>query len=433
MIGRTTLLTSCAALLFLTAGCGSGKAPDFPLENEGGAPADQNIGERLFVETRFAEYFAANSTNVNAALAAGDPVVTQVPNAYTGPMPGPFAGESINCRSCHFVVEFQGVAGAGNRTYADFTTRSPLPLPMNGFTNTPRNAMQMVGSLQSHAGPTFLHFDGQFTTPEDLVKSTFTGRNFGWGAAQTQQAIAHIAAVIRGDDGNNVPAQEYGCNLSYATIFLGTDSSIPADCQLPPQERIDVTTASDDAIVNEVSTLVAQYMYGLLFKQDQYGRYYASPYDVFLRINHLPVQPVAGQTIAQYDQELYAAVVALRNPVWVDGSYGAFQYHAQPFQFGATGLAGLEIFLKSAVGATNDSQHARNCAACHTPPNFTDFGFHNTVCLREEYDAANGPGAFMALSILTLAQRSQNYNAYLPVTSNHPNATEAFLSSCCPG
>jgi cytochrome c peroxidase len=418
------------ALLFGLAalsGCGSGKAPNFPLENEGGAPAEQNIGERLFVDTRFAEYFAVNSpADVNAPLATGDPVVQQVQNAYTGPMPGPFAGQSINCRSCHFVVEFQGVPGAGNRTYADFTTRSPLPLPMNGFTTTPRNSMQMVGSLQPHDGPQFLHFDGQFATPEDLVKSTLTGRNFGWGPTQGQQAIAHIAAVIRGDDGDNTPAAEYGCNLTYAKILLGTDPTIPTDCKLPAQYRLDVSTATDDQIVDDLSAMIAQYMYGLLFKQDQFGRYYASPYDVFLRINHLPVQPAAGQTVAEYDQSLYAQVVALSNPVWVDGSYGSFQYHAQPFQFGATELAGLKIFLKSASGAVDGSQHAGNCAACHTPPNFTDFRFHNTGVSQEEYDAANGAGAFLALAIPNLAQRSQNYNAYLPVTAAHPAATESF-------
>ncbi|HTZ98805.1 MAG TPA: hypothetical protein VMB02_00645, partial [Candidatus Aquilonibacter sp.] len=42
-------------------GCSSGAAPP-PLTEVEGAPADQNIGERLFVETRFAEYFAANMT-----------------------------------------------------------------------------------------------------------------------------------------------------------------------------------------------------------------------------------------------------------------------------------------------------------------------------------------------------------------------------------
>ncbi len=138
---------SIVACIFFIASCGSGQAPPTRLEDEGGAPADQNIGERLFVETRFAEYFAANMSGANAPLAVGDPVVGQVQNVNGGPMPGPFAGQSVNCRSCHFVVEFQGVPNAGNRTYADFTDHSTLPLPMNGFTHTQRNAMQMVNSL----------------------------------------------------------------------------------------------------------------------------------------------------------------------------------------------------------------------------------------------------------------------------------------------
>lgn len=374
---RTLTIAATLATSAFVAGCGSSQAPNFPQEKEG-APAEQNIGERLFVDTRFAEYFAANSTDVNATLTTGDPVVTQVQSVYSGPMPGPFAGQSINCRSCHFVVEFQGVPAAGNRTYADFTSRSPLPLPMNGFTTTPRDAMQMVGSLQPHDGPTFLHFDGEFTTPEDLVKTTLIGRNFGWGATQSQQAIAHIAAVIRGDNGNNTPAAEYGCNLSYAKILLGADPSIPTDCKLPAQYRLDVTSATDDQIVDDVSSMIAQYMYGLLFNQDDFGRYYASPYDVFLRLNHLPVQPAAGETDVQYSQRLYTEVGALSNPIWVDGTYGSFQYHAQPFAFGATELAGLKIFLKASAGATDGSQHAGNCVACHTPPNFSDFRFHNT-------------------------------------------------------
>jgi cytochrome c peroxidase len=86
----------------------------------------------------------------------------------------------------------------------------------------------------------------------------------------------------------------------------------------------------------------------------------------------------------------------------------------------------LKIFLKAASGAVDGSQHAGNCAACHTPPNFTDFGFHNTGVAQEEYDLANGQGAFMALSVPSLSLRSQNYDAYLPVTQTHPNATESF-------
>jgi hypothetical protein len=386
----------------------------------------------MFVDTRFAEYFAANMTDVNAPLAVGDPVVAtvQTPN---GPLAGPFVGQSINCRSCHFVVEMQGVPGAGNRTYADFTDHSPIPRMLTGFTATPRNSMHMVGSMQSHEGPSFLHFDGEFTDPADLAKSTLTGRNFGWAPDQYQQAIAHIANVIRNDNGKNDPATEFGCGFSYAAIFLGTDPTIPVDCHLPPAYRLDVTSASDEQIVEDMAQMLGQYLDGLLFQQDENGRYIGSPYDVFLRINHLPVQPIAGQTLAQYNQKLLVQLQNLNNPVFVDGTYGSFKYHAQPFAFGALELAGLKIFLKVAVNATDGSQHAGNCAACHVAPNFTDFTFHNTGVTQAEYDAANGVGAFAALVVPNQADRIANFNQYMPASASHPNAIESFRHTAVPG
>jgi cytochrome c peroxidase len=406
------------------AGCGSSEAPNFPAEDDA-TPASDSIGEALFLDTRFAEYFAAHMTGVNDPLSVGDPVVNQV-ETPNGPLPGPFAGQSINCRSCHFVTEFEGVPNAGNRTYSDFTTRSPIPLPMNGFDHTPRNAMQMVGTLQPHTGPVFLHFDGEFTATTDLIESTMTGRNFGWGPTQYQQALAHIAQVIREDNGSGQLAADRLDGLPYSVIFLGTDPRITSDIQLPAAQRLNVQTASEQQILDEMAMCISQYMKDLRFQHDEYGRYIGSPYDVFLRVNHLPVQPRAGQSIASYNQELYGLVVALNNPIYVTDAAGSFKYHPQPFQFGATELAGLRIFLKTAQNATDGSQHAGNCAACHTAPDFTDFNFHTTGVSQDEYDSAHGTGAFMALAIPGLSDRNANYDAYLPVTPNHPNATERF-------
>ena len=413
----------CSALLLMTS-CGASDAPNFKTDVDV-TPAEDSIGERLFLDTRFAQYFATHMTGVNQPLAVGDPVVQQV---YTtnGVLPGPFAGQSINCRSCHFVTEFQGVAGAGNRTYSDFTTRSPIPRAMNGFTLTPRNSMHMVGSLQPHSGPAVLHFDGEFATPEDLVRATLTGRNFGWAPDESQQAMAQVASVVRQDDGSSQLAQDRSNGLSYGTLFLGTDPKITSDLLIPAADRIDVNMASDQQILDLVAKCISTYMGDLKFKQDEFGRYIASPYDVFLRINHLPVQPNAGETAAQYSQRLYQIVLGLSNPVWVDGTYGAFQYHTQPFQFGPTEFAGLKIFLKAATGATDGSQHAGNCAACHQAPNFTDTAFHNTGVSQTEYDSVHGAGAFMNLSIPSLAARNQNYDLYLPATANHPGASEPF-------
>jgi cytochrome c peroxidase len=425
-----------SAVLLLNA-CGSGKAPSFQSGDSdesasGSSIAVQNLGEQLFLDTRFSQYFATHMTGVNDPLSVGDPVVEQV-QTTTGTLPGPFAGQSINCRSCHFVTEFQNVTGAGNRTYADFTSRSPIPRPMNGFDHTPRNSVQMVGSLQSHSGPTFLHHDGEFNSPVELVKATLTGRNFGWGPQEYSQAVAQVARVVRQDDGSGELAKERSGGLSYATLFLGTDPSIPAGSRIPAAYRLDVQSASDDQILSAVANVITAYMQGLLFKQDSFGRFTSSPFDVFLRINHLPTQPIAGETIPQYNQRLLTIVSSLNNPIWVDGTYGSFQYHAQPFAFGPTELAGLKIFLKSATAATDGSQHAGNCGACHQAPNFTDFKFHNTGTSQAEYDAINGGGAFAQLQIPSLATRNQNYDQYLPVTANHPMASERFRREATAG
>jgi len=415
----------CTLALFaiLLLSCGAGDAPDFPSEDDS-TPAEDTIGERLFLDTRFAEYFAEHMTSANQPLAVGDPVVSTV-QSLDGPMPGPFDGQSINCRSCHFVTEFQNVPGAGNRTYADFTTRSPIPRPMAGFTTTPRNAKQMVGSLQPHSGPTLLHLDGEFATPEDLVQATMTGRNFGWEPEQFQQAVAHVALIIRQDDGSSQLAQDRTNGWSYGTLFLGTDPAIPSDLRIPVSDRVDVSQATDPQILALVAKCISTYMADLLFQHDEFGRYTGSPYDVFLRINHLPVQANAGETDVQYSQRLLGILEGLQNPQWVDGTLGSFKYHDQPFAFGATELAGLKIFLRAAA-APGGSQHAGNCASCHPAPNFSDFLFHNTGVSQEEYDAAHGSGTFLGLAIPSLAERNRNYNLYLSQTVNHPAASERF-------
>jgi len=423
--GRVLAAASLAlALSGMIAGCGSGLAPAFETESESTPPAD-TIGERLFLDTRFAQYFAEHMTGVNEPLAAGDPVVATVPTA-NGPLPGPFKGQSINCRSCHFVTEFQGAAHAGNRTYADFTTRSPIPRAMGSFDHTPRNAMQMVGSLQPHSGATFLHFDGEFVTPESLVEATLTGHNFGWEPTQYSQALAHIARIIREDDGSSQLAADRTSGLSYSTLFLGTDSRITPDLLLPASQRLDVRTATDKQILDEVALCVSTYLHDLHFQQDEYGRYIGSPYDNFLRVNHLPVQPLAGESKPHYNRRLYNEVIALEHPIYITAKDGAFKYHKQTYQFGPQELAGLKIFLKIGSAGGSDGQHAGNCAACHQAPDFSDFLFHNTGVSQDEYDGVHGSGAFAQLHVPSLDERNANFDSYMPASAQHPDASESM-------
>lgn len=422
------LLVTLAGML---QGCGSGQAPAAPTESDATPPAD-SIGEALFLDTRFAQFFAASMTGVNNPLPAGDPVTSQT-QTLDGTLPGPFAGQAINCRSCHFVTEFQVVSGAGNRTYSDFATHSPMPRTQpNGFDRTPRNSMQMVDSFASRSGPLFLHFDGEFASGEDLVVGTMTGRNFGWLPAQYTEAIAHIATIIREDNGSGQLAADRLNSLSYAVIFKGTDSRITRHLLLPPAQRLDVATATDAQVVNEVAMCISTYMGDLLFQRDKYGRYIGSPYDNFLRVNHLPAQPLAGESKAAYNLRLYQQVVVIKSPIYIKPGDGSFRFHTQPYQFGALELQGLKIFLASATAGSVNA-HAGNCGSCHQAPDFSDFVFHNNGVAQMEYDSVNGQGSFLKLFIPNDAQRQANFDRYLPASPNHPNAMESLRHTAIAG
>jgi hypothetical protein len=402
-----------------------------------------NIGERLFSETRFAEFFFTNSGgNANAMLpSGGDPVMNMTASIY-GPLPGPFAGQSMNCRACHLVEEQETT---GNRTYCDFAPRSPIPDIGDGRTTTTRNAMPLVDALLARNTPLFLHNDGQFATPQDLIVGTLTGRNYGWKPTEYATAIHHIANIIRGDDGSGTLAQNYG-GWPYSIAFEGL-SEIQTQYLIPPRNRLNVTItdpnnpnyASDGAIVQDVASLIQQYLATLVFSQDTNGNFNGSPYDAFLIKNGLPQKPSPNETPLQYGRRLLRLVAALANPQWVtDPADGHFvtNTHGQLFQFGSNELAGLEMFLtdRGNLSAAEDLQlqgittgrEVGNCATCHAPPAFTDFLFHNNGAAQEEYDSIFGNGAFMTIPVPGFSERQSNYDAYLPATTNHPNATGIF-------
>lgn len=388
------------------------------------------VGGRLFSETRFAQYFHAHyEGDVNAPLAAGDPVMDKSPTTGKG-MPGPFAGESMNCRACHLVGEFRDTAGM--RTYADFARRSPIPDRNDGQTLTARNAQGLVTVARPGNHGITLHNDGQFATMLDLVKGTFTGRNFGWLPGERSAAVHHIAKVIREDDGKGKLAEDtFG--YSYAMI-LAAGEKVGRKALLPSQYKLDVATASDEEIFERVCQLVAEYVRSLKFQIDEDGAFSGSPYDRFLKKNGLPRKPgpvrpglIETEADLAYARKLRQAVNDLKNPQWIGRTEGRFLNHQQEFKFGPAELAGLKIFLADAKPASPKAvSHAGNCIACHAPPSFSDFGAHNTGATQEEYDQVHGKGAFMNLAIPDLEERSKHPDDYLPASAQHPQATGTF-------
>ena len=185
----------------LLVGCGVGSSGPTPASvSATGTPgAEASVGERLFLETRFAQAFKVfldNGGNINDPN-AGDPVVAtaETTNPSMPINPGAFNGMSTNCRACHMVDDLSTALGGGMRTYADFAPRSPIPARPDGKTHAPRNSPALVNSALARTGGVLFHFDAEFNSMEDLIAATFTGRNFGWLPGERAQAIAHIARV----------------------------------------------------------------------------------------------------------------------------------------------------------------------------------------------------------------------------------------------
>ena len=397
--------------------------------------AEVQLGDRLFFETRFSQFFFAHCNgDVNTRLAQGDPVLTAV-TSHVGKLDGPFRGESINCRQCHFGDDFLEDNPLAGRTYCDFSQRSAVPRRDDGLVHTPRNAPLMIDLGLAREAPMLLHFDGEFVTEEDLVIDTMTGRNFGWLPAEAAAAAAHAARVIREDDGQNPRHVTYtpgGRGIPYRVVMLGADPAIPRDLRLPERYRLDVMTASDGDVLNLVARLMHAYMDSLRFGTTRTLRESKSPYDTFLAKNDLPTAPNAGESNGAYADRLLDLIRKKRaSLVWVGEDDGEVELHTQPYRFGPTELQGLETFFTR--GGSGRRAAAGNCIACHTPPRFTDHTLHNNGVSQGEYDAVFGAGAFAALEIPDLAARNAQHDRWLPATSKHPNATGRFKSAAAAG
>lgn len=436
---RSTICHFALCLFIPLVAC-SGADPNGssqPTADTGTPGAEEAVGERLFLETRFAQAFKVfldNGGNVNNPN-AGDIVMSSVETLGASINPGPFKDKSMNCRACHLVDDVLQAPGGGMRTYADFARRSPIPdRAEDSKTHAPRNSPPLVNSTLNRPGGILLHFDAEFNSIEELIAGTFTGRNFGWLPGEKAQAIAHIANVVRGDDGS-FDLTDTG--LSYRILFTGINPNIPEELRLPPQFRTFVGSGTNQEIFDAVVRVVAAYVNGLRFSQaTESGIPIRSPFDVFLSVNGLPQHPDPNESPLAYSRRLRGLVTAPGfSPKFVTSnpnrSNGRFEFHTQTFEFGATELTGLKISLSEpAILPASPAELAAgkigNCVACHAAPHFTDFKGHNTGATQREYDAIHGTGQFKVLAIPNLTTRNGNYNQFLPATETHPTALEPF-------
>jgi cytochrome c peroxidase len=393
------------------------------------ADPEVKLGDRLFFETRFAEYFYEHHNgDVNAPLAVGDPIVKEVLISPNESLRGPFRGQSMSCRQCHLGDDFIGEYPLAGRTYCDFSRRSAIPARHSERATTARNSPLMPDLGLARDVPVLFHFDGEFATVEDLVTSTLTGANFGWRPDETNIAASHIGNIIRRDNGINprFVVNQNGDGIPYRVALLGTDPNVPIELRIPAEYQLDVESASDGQVLYAVGKLIHAYMDSLRFGTDNTFRTSVSPYDLFLKKNSLPNEPKVGESASAYADRLLKQINKMKSYAWVAPDDATFVLHAQRYQFGPSELRGLRIFFRQQAWAR---QHTGNCITCHSPPQFTDHRFHNTGASQMEYDSIFGKGTFAALRVPSLAERNANFEKYLPPSATHPRANARFRAA----
>jgi cytochrome c peroxidase len=254
-----------------------------------------------------------------------------------------------SCSHCHLLDQDP----QGFRAYADFFNRSWMSSRSQDRRRLMlRNAPTILDAGQMPR----LHYDGEFASLEDLVKGTLAGRPMGWLPGEEKQAFEQARQVLLNDKGEDGAYRD----------------------QFKKAFGVDLEKLSSDETMNLVARAVANYCRTLNTRKD-------TAYDKFIELNGLASGPADGEESLAFARSLLGKISLLERG-------GALKLTKE---FDSTALEGMKIFFSSEKG---------NCAACHTPPLFTDHSFHNIGVSQREYDRFHGEGRFAALQIPNAAE-----------------------------
>src|SRR5215831_10159834 len=248
-----------------------------------------------------------------------------------------------SCSNCHlFDQDPQGL-----RAYADFFNRSWVS---SRAQDRRRLGLRNSPTIFDVAEMPRLHHDGEFSSLEELVRGTISGRPMGWLPGEETQAFERARAVVLNDSGVETYRNQF------KTAF-----------------NIDIGKLGREETVDLIAKAVAGFIRTLRTRKD-------SPYDKFIESHGLGSKPAPGEDGKTFARRLLTQIDSLE-------SKGAIKFTKD---FNASAFKGLKLFFNAEAG---------NCATCHTPPLFTDFSFHNKGVSQLDYDRVHNDGKFAALRV----------------------------------
>ncbi len=264
----------------------------------------------------------------------------------------PGSDVTVSCATCHVPQENY----KGERAFADSVARSIIPSRAGGRDLTLRNTPTLLDAAN---GSAFNH-DGEFDSLEALIESKLYGRQYGWTAEQRDDAAAEIKNALEGDTGVS--------NLANGTYVEAFKRAYETDfSKTTPAEAVAL-----------IAKALASYV-GTLKTTD------TAPYDAFAYLNRLNAGFAENDTPDDFSGRVFGNLGNTEGRLSVKW----------PKPYDETAYQGLKTFYR--VPGEDGTVKIGNCVACHHPPHFTDYGFHNTGVAQMEYDGVHGDGAFATL------------------------------------
>lgn len=245
---------------------------------------------------------------------------------------------SASCASCHFQSDPQG-----DRAFTELLSRSWHPWRAE---HPERETLRNTPTLLDIADMPLLHFDGEFSSPEEQARKTIVGRNFGWLPNERQIALDQAYSIVQADS-------------EYAQAFKDA-------------YKVTLASLSKEETLNWLGTALGDFMRSL--KSD-----FNSPYDDFVKRNKLDAGPPENESTEEYAFRFLGEIERLE-------FLGKLN---RPDDFPESAVEGLKVFF-----TTSGRSGAGSCVTCHVPPLFTDFAFHNTGVTQMNYDAVHGSGSY---------------------------------------
>ncbi len=264
----------------------------------------------------------------------------------------PGSNITVSCATCH--VPHQNYKG--ERAYSDSVSRSIIPSRGGGRDLTLRNTPTLLDAADAMA---FNH-DGEFDSLETLIEAKLLARQYGWTDAQQDESSAEIKNALEGDTGVAGLA-----NGTYVEEFKRA-----FDADLAETNPADTLKLVAKALASFVGTLKTTD---------------TAPYDAFAYLNRVNAGMADTDTPDEFSFRLFGLL----------GNQEGRLSVKWPKPWDETVYQGFKTFYR--VPGEDETAKIGNCVACHHPPHFTDYAFHNTGVAQMEYDGVHGDGAFSKL------------------------------------